>query len=333
MIYALTAVVLALPLTASAFHQDDTLRRRHANVAHKPAFMRRAANYTIKDHFVGEDFLQWTFFNSPDPTGGLVNYVDQQTAVQNGLATVDCNNVTTLAVDVNQTVASGGNRNSVRISSPETYSSGLFIADFAKMPTGCGTWPAYWTVSATATWPDGGEIDIIEGVNTNTQNQITLHSGADCTLNNTVNTTSHLLGTECASSAGNDAGCAWQQASATTFGAGFNSAGGGVYAHLWNSDGITVWNFARDAIPSDITNQTPDPSSWGVAAAVFPSAGCDISSHFYDHTIVLDTTLCGDWAGPAYASSGCPGTCQDAVANATNFVDAQWKINYITVYQ
>ena len=57
MIHALTALVLALPLSASALHSDSSFRRRHAGVAHKPAYMRRAANYTIKDHFVGEDFL------------------------------------------------------------------------------------------------------------------------------------------------------------------------------------------------------------------------------------------------------------------------------------
>ncbi|KZT63752.1 glycoside hydrolase family 16 protein [Daedalea quercina L-15889] len=333
MIHALTALVLALPLTASAVHQDSSFRRRHASVAHTPAYMRRAANYTIKDHFVGEDFLSWTFYDSSDPTGGLVTYLDAQSAIDNGLATVDCDNVTTLAVDANQTVATGGNRNSVRISSPETYSSGLFIADFAMMPTGCGTWPAYWTVGTTADWPDAGEIDIIEGVNLNTENQITLHSGADCTLNSTANTTGHILGTECTSSADADSGCAYQQDDTTSFGAGFNAAGGGVYAHLWNSDGITVWFFSRDSIPSDITSQNPDPTTWGTAAAIFPSTGCDISSHFYDHAIVLDTTICGDWAGPAYSASGCPGTCEDAVANSTNFVDAQWKINYISVYQ
>ncbi|KAH9930333.1 concanavalin A-like lectin/glucanase domain-containing protein [Fomitopsis serialis] len=318
MIHALAAAVLALPLTA---------------VAHTPTYMRRAANYTIEDHYQGEDFLNWTFFSDSDPTAGLVTYLDANAAIGSGLATVDCDNVTTLAVDTNQTVANGGTRNSVRISSEKTYSSGLFIADFAQMPVGCGTWPAYWTVSATATWPQGGEVDIIEGVNRNTQNQITLHSGDGCTLSGSPNTTSHLLGTQCASSNDNDAGCAYQQDDTTSFGAGFNGAGGGVFAHLWNTDGITVWYFQRNAIPSDITNKNPDPTSWGTPAAAFPSTSCDMASHFYDHSIVIDTTICGDWAGPAYAASGCPGTCQDAVANATNFVDAQWKINYISVYQ
>ena len=31
------------------------------------------------------------------------------------------------------------------------------------MPTGCGTWPAYWLCGEN--WPYKGEIDIIEGVN------------------------------------------------------------------------------------------------------------------------------------------------------------------------
>lgn len=332
MIHALAAAVLALPLTASALHHDSSFRRRHAGVAHTPTYMRRAANYTIEDHYQGEDFLNWTFFSDSDPTAGLVTYLDANAAIGSGLATVDCNNVTTLAVDTNQTVSTGGSRNSVRISSEKTYSSGLFIADFAQMPTGCGTWPAYWTVSATATWPQGGEIDIIEGVNRNTQNQITLHSGDGCTLNSTANTTSHLLGTTCTSSNNDNAGCAYQQDDTTSFGAGFNKIGGGVFAHLWNTDGITVWYFQRSAIPSDITNKNPDPTTWGTPAAIFPSTGCDMASHFYDHSIVIDTTICGDWAGPAYTSSGCPGTCQDAVANATNFADAQWKINYISVY-
>jgi len=55
---------------------------------------------------------------------------------------------------------------SVRIASTKTYSSGLFISDFAAMAHGCAVWPAYWSLGRG--WPDGGEMDIIEGVNQKT---------------------------------------------------------------------------------------------------------------------------------------------------------------------
>ncbi|KAI0923413.1 hypothetical protein AcV5_008972 [Taiwanofungus camphoratus] len=331
---ALAALLLALPLSAFAGpHQEGVLRRRHAEVAHSPAYMRRQASYNLVNKYVGEDFLDWNFYTDSDPTHGNVAYQSQQDATNAGLATVDCNNVTTLAVDSTSSVAVGGQRKSVRISSPQTFNNGLFIADFQAMPWGCSVWPAYWSVGANAQWPLAGEIDIIEGVNLNTQNQITLHSGPGCTLNNTAQTEAHVMGIQCASTADSNSGCAYQQSDDRSFGNGFNQAGGGVFAHLWNTDGITFWFFSRGSVPGDITSGNPNPAGWGTPAAIFPNTGCDISSHFYDHSIVLDTTICGDWAGAAYSSSGCPGTCAQAVANATNFANAKWEINSISVYQ
>lgn len=172
---------------------------------------------------------------------------------------------------------------------------------------------------------------MIEGVNTNKQNQYTLHSGAGCTLDKTPTAlasssanateafTGNVLGTTCESSNGNNAGCAIQDADATSFGHGFNMAYGGVFAHLWDSTGIAIWHFTRAEIPADITAGSPDPSTWPSPSALFSSSSCDIASHFYEHTLVLNTDICGDWAGADYANSGCPGTCAEAVANGTNF--------------
>lgn len=40
---------------------------------------------------------------------------------------------------------------------------GISVIDLEHMPSGCGTWPAFWSVGPN--WPSAGEIDIIEGVN------------------------------------------------------------------------------------------------------------------------------------------------------------------------
>jgi len=107
-----------------------------------------------------------------------------------------------------------------------------------------------------------------------------------------------------------------------SFGYGFNSAQGGVFALLWdNMAGMSMWHFARADIPADLTARMPTPSTWGTPAGFWSAQSCDISTNFYDHQMVIDTTLCGNWAGgSAYSASGCPGTCSDMIANATNFV-------------
>ena len=55
-------------------------------------------------------------------------------------------------------------RDSVRISSKTAYGDSVIVLDLAHMPAGCGTWPAFWTLSQNGPWPHGGEIDIIEGM-------------------------------------------------------------------------------------------------------------------------------------------------------------------------
>lgn len=191
----------------------------------------------------------------------------------------------------------------------------------------CWPWLARWRY---ATWLENfhflwitplGEIDIIEGVHNQLTNQYTLHASADCILPKVSEDTylAKLLGTTCTSSPGANSGCAYIDTDHRTYGKGFNLAQGGVFAHLWNDAGVTMWRFFRDSIPADITAKKPNPSTWGTPAAIFPSHSCDMKSHFFNHSLILDISLCGDYAGSAYANSGCPGTCADAVANSTNF--------------
>ena len=167
----------------------------------------------------------------------------------------------------------------------------------------------------------------MEGVNSQTHNQMTLHSGTSnaCTISKANETaleafTGNVLGTNCYSTPSADAGCGISDPEPTSFGYGFNNANGGVYALLWDTQaGISMWHFARSDIPADVTSRSPTPANWGTPTGFWSSQTCDIAANFYEHVMVIDTTICGNWAGGAYGNSGCPGTCAEMVANATNF--------------
>ncbi|KAG1770653.1 glycoside hydrolase family 16 protein [Suillus occidentalis] len=313
--------------------------------AHSPRRHLRPINtsndkvYTIQDLYVGDGFFNdWDFYTGSDPTGGNVIYQNKSAAQSKGLAYVnDSDYSTVLAVDSTSTVAAGGDRDSVRITSQNSYNGGLFVMDASKMPVGCSTWPSFWTVGPD--WPYGGEIDIVEGINDQAKNQMTLHSGTNhtCTIDtdDSDEFTGSVLSSNCYSTETSDSGCSIMDNSSTSFAYGFNNAGGGVFALLWdNSTGMSMWHFARADIPDDLTAQVPTPSTWGTPSGFWSVKTCDITDNFYDQQMVIDTTICGNWAGgDAYSKSGCSGKCTDMVANATNYVDAKWVINYVAVYQ
>ncbi|KIK54324.1 glycoside hydrolase family 16 protein, partial [Collybiopsis luxurians FD-317 M1] len=300
--------------------------------------IRAGKTWAISDKYEGAGFFDsFDFFSDADPTHGMVNYLKEADAKSKGLAKID-NNVAILGVDSTTKLTSGQNRDSTRVSSKKTYNSGLFLYDVKRMPVGCSTWPALWTVGGPS-WPNQGEIDLIEGVNQGPNakggNQITMHTSAGCSIDSSVQITGKLSNhPSCESSGADNSGCATMDSDPQTFGNGFNENGGGVVAQLWDtSDGIRVWFFPRNKIPADVQSGSPTPASWGTPISYLKFGNSCSAGHFKDHVITINTALCGDWAGNTYSSSGCPGSCASAVADPSNFKDAQWQINYIHVYQ
>lgn len=133
--------------------------------------------------------------------------------------------------------------------------------------------------------PNEGEIDIIEGVNDNTNNAMTLHTSGGCTIADNGGFTGTLGNRDCDSSHGSNTGCGIQNQDKQSYGSGFNSVGGGVYATEWTSSDINVWFFARGNIPSDIASGDPNPTTWGTPAAQF-QGDCNIDNHFKNQQIV-----------------------------------------------
>lgn len=74
-----------------------------------------------------------------------------------------------------------GPRNSIRLEGLKRYNRGLFILDLRHLPSGCGTWPAFW-LTDEANWPVNGEIDIVEGANTQSIAKTALHTTRRCSM-------------------------------------------------------------------------------------------------------------------------------------------------------
>ena len=113
------------------------------------------------------------------------------------------------------------------------------------------------------------------------------HTSDGCTIANTGFSGS-LQASNCYVSAPNqasNAGCGISASSAQSYGAGFNSAGGGVYATEWTSSAISIWFWPRNAIPGDVSGGNPNPAGWGTPVAKF-AGGCDIDAKFKDMQIV-----------------------------------------------
>ncbi|ETN47197.1 uncharacterized protein HMPREF1541_01388 [Cyphellophora europaea CBS 101466] len=295
-----------------------------------------SAQYVLEDDYSVSSFASlFEFFTGDDPTHGYVNYLSQDASEAAGLYKADGASVK-LGVDSNN-VATGRGRDSVRVESLKRYNSGLFILDASHMPEGCGTWPAFWLYGPN--WPSGGEVDIVEGVNSQATTSFATHTGPGCSISSS-GFTAALSTSNCdinAPGQGTNVGCAMASSDTRTYGAGFNANGGGVFATEWTGEAIKIWFFPRGSIPSDVSSGTPSPSAWGLPQAKF-SAPCEIDQHFSDQRIVLNTALCGDWAGAVWgADSTCSSkasTCQEFVQNnPTAFDNAYWSITSLKVYQ
>ena len=70
-----------------------------------------------------------------------------------------------------------GNWTSARLSGDQVGTLPAYYEATLTCPTGLGTWPAFW-LTGTGSWPQGGEVDIMEQVNGVMQNNISAHWGA-----------------------------------------------------------------------------------------------------------------------------------------------------------
>ncbi|KAI0730351.1 concanavalin A-like lectin/glucanase domain-containing protein [Fomitopsis betulina] len=286
----------------------------------------------------------WESIN--DPTNGRVNYIDKWTARTANLSFASDTKFVMRADHTTRVRPGSRGRDSIRIHSNKAYGNSVAILDVEHMPEGCATWPAFWTLSQRGPWPTGGEIDIIEGVNLQVGNHMTLHTLPGCVVPDQARRahTGTALSTNCDTRVNFNQGCG-VRGPPPSYGAQFNARHGGWFSVARDGrEGVRVWFWPRDdpTVPADVRWAVGDPEvrevfpgpGWGAPVAHFPMGReCDYESHFDDHMMVFDLTFCGDWAGMAYPNSGCRGSCVDLVDNHPEaFVDAYWEVNSLRVY-
>lgn len=320
--------------------------------------------YVLIDKQEGKNFFShYSFYSGSDTEGskGYINYVDKEKAFALRIANVTYEPIETTSTNpdtpdpsptddrnlgrsdtepfvyMSTTPTTAGPRNSVRLEGLKRYNRGLFVIDVRHMPSGCGTWPAFW-LSDEANWPVNGEIDIIEGVNTQTDTKTALHTTQDCRMddvplgvktgvwdtaqnvpmrNGSIDTTLR--------EANNcfvydphqwlNQGCVAQATGNGTLGTPLNERGGGVFVLEWDPANrfIKSWVFSpRAEVPRNLREAlrtahdgvagkrvAPDPTGWSLPYAYFPiGTGTNCpASHFRNMHLIFNMALCGSVAG------------------------------------
>lgn len=305
--------------------------------SHHCEYLPRKADSDSQRPSFSSDFLgAFNFDNSPDVSGGTVQYVDQATASGLGLYGPGRNGGFRFGADSSQT----GTRKSVRLVSKATFENGIYIWDIAHAPSGCGTWPALWTTTANGNWPHGGEIDVYENVNgISRPNFSTLHTSAGCTMPDRPQTgTSGFNDCNVEGGANGNQGCGVALTNdPNSFGQPLNNNNGGTYAMQRESGGIYVWFWQGNTAPFDPKSTTAnvDPASWGTPHASFPPTNCNIAEYFQSHWITMNIDFCGAFVDAFYAQDGCSakGQCVDYVANTPgDFREAYFDLNAVSFW-
>jgi len=317
----------------------------------------RAAGYNLLQNWQGNNFFDnWVFYGAADNlTNGDAVFANQSVAfAEPQLAFINSANNAIVRVDNTTNVPFNQKRNTIRLQSTESYGLGsLWVMDALHLPYGCSVWPAFW--SQATKWPEGGEIDTLENVNLAVTNQMALHTEDGCQVLPASSSlfTGDLTDGDCGTELpAKTQGCTVTDSNDASYGAAFAAGGGGVYATLLADSGVYIWFFPRASIPSDLSvsnaNSSPNPDGWPKPSAFYPSTGCPTSTFFEPQFIILDITLCGDFAGalnvynetcgpngPGTVPSDAPTNycyTSNVMGDGSNYANAYFEVQYIRVW-
>lgn len=317
LIAALASIVIASVIIAIAF---KTARKDCPPAGTCPACPACPPPCTSDTVKIKDDWLGKSIVNSVDWSYDTGEYNHGSAAWVSSYDDANTNNLIEINDDSVKlkvgTVDTNGRLPSIKLKSTTTYNYGVFAISLDHIPAGMSTWPAFWLVGPN--WPQDGEIDIIEGANStaagNNKNQSTLHTSAGCE--------------KCDAPNGQATGGCGQTWGDDTFGYGFNAKNGGVFVCRLTEDGqVSLWLFEKDNAYISSNTNSMDMSRFPKPDISFNKC----TNYFKNLSIILNTNICGDWAGNT--GSWSPSTnCNDYIKNAL-MDDAYWSVNWIKTFQ
>jgi hypothetical protein len=296
------AVAVGAILGLLQVHKNGYLRHHHYHsVANK--------TYVLKEAHHGRAF--WNFYefsDGPDSLGsaGYNTYVSRQRAEQLNIMSIEEDDDGVEYVVMKSALGTGprddhGNRfrESIRLEGKTRFDKGLIVLDVRHMPSGCGVWPAFWTTDEEK-WPDHGEIDIVEGINTQDVVKTALHTSDQCsmyahvprwawsgewdtatgipdTFTGQLNYNVNVEADNCwvmAPHQWQNQGCVAVSNETGTIGSSMNEIGGGAYVLEWDPDNgyIKSWVFKNGQLPKNLieTMDSADQSNGKKTDVVTP---------------------------------------------------------------
>lgn len=300
--------------------------------------------YELIERQEGDDFFgYYTFYEGADSVGsnGYISYVKEERARDIAIANITHevdqldslyrrknmdgegeqpttkNTQTKPFLYLKTAATEAGPRESVRLEGKKRFNRGLFIIDVRHMPAGCGTWPAFW-LTDEANWPVNGEIDIVEGVNFQSEAKTALHTTKGCDMQDTpLGLMTGIWDTAVGIPNGKtgipdttireardcfvydphqwiNQGCVAIDAGGGSLGAPLNEKGGGIFALEWDPvyRHIRTWVFSpHTKVPENLVEAIRTASEESEGDRVMPNP--EEWSLPYGHFPIGDSTNCG----------------------------------------
>eukprot|EP00931_Biecheleriopsis_adriatica_P007357 TRINITY_DN108649_c0_g1_i1.p1 TRINITY_DN108649_c0_g1~~TRINITY_DN108649_c0_g1_i1.p1 ORF type:complete len:392 (-),score=70.39 TRINITY_DN108649_c0_g1_i1:35-1210(-) len=299
------------------------LLARSPQVARPECSENSSIPYVEKWSASGLNFFDQFWFEQEDFNHGATHYLNRLDALRLGVAQPSHDHAVLRAGPRSQWNLK---RTSAKIYSKPSWHYFLAAVRFTHVPYGCGVWPAFWTTTPTeiATWPNGGELDILEYAN-DLPSQTSFHTGernpchlsaeevapAGCPAMPDLNNMNY----NCNTSYPSTLGCAPNRL--PTLPGALWAQKPGVMAFEWTASFVKIFYIPEDELANvgldGEARGTPQPDTWDdYLLSYYPFAASERrrpgscrnpAEVMLPQQLVFNIAFCGDWAGKVWDQS------------------------------